>query len=336
MSIAIKLDYTVVIDRRPTPEEPLGVNFNATSGGNVQIKSFTKMKGKLTFFESTGFCGPGDAIVAINGKSMLGKKYSKVQKKLARGCMKADAKHVSVAFRIVDGEFVASFKKVPLFGCNVAQDSVGHFYISSIHPDSHAHACSELHCGLIIVRVNGRKITGMAKSDGKSLIKSAFATSKIVNLRLADPALSRKFTSTETIEAVRRAAKKAARDDNGASPKAQKVSKQQIGENEENTFAKNNLTVASPIWSQQGTDVSPKHTKLRRKSRSSTIITHSESSPYSPLGHYGTSEDRKRSSRMKDLHMAKLLPGVLRWNPKMPEHPNPIHGLKCLPGNVHV
>ena len=167
MSIAIKLDYTVVIDRRPTPEEPLGVNFNATSGGNVQIKSFTKMKGKLTFFESTGFCGPGDAIVAINGKSMLGKKYSKVQKKLARGCMKADAKHVSVAFRIVDGEFVASFKKVTLFGCNVAQDSVGHFYISSIHPDSHAHACSELHCGLIIVRVNGRKITGMAKSDGK-------------------------------------------------------------------------------------------------------------------------------------------------------------------------
>ena len=119
MSIEIKLDYTVVIDRRPTPEEPLGVNFNATSGGNVQIKSFTKMKGNLTFFESTGFCGPGDVIVAINGKSMLGKKYSKVQKKLARGCMKADAKHVSVAFRVVDGEFVAAFKKVPWQNCGI-------------------------------------------------------------------------------------------------------------------------------------------------------------------------------------------------------------------------
>ena len=89
MSIETKLEYTIVIDRRPTVDEPLGVNFNSTNRGGVQIKSFTRLKGNLTYFESTGFCGPGDVIVAINGKSMIGKKYSKVQKKLAKGCMNA-------------------------------------------------------------------------------------------------------------------------------------------------------------------------------------------------------------------------------------------------------
>ena len=53
MSIETKLEYTVVIDRRPTLDEPLGVNFNSTNRGGVQIKSFTRLKGNLTYFEST-------------------------------------------------------------------------------------------------------------------------------------------------------------------------------------------------------------------------------------------------------------------------------------------
>ena len=70
--------YTVTINKKPTLASPLGVNFNATNSGAVQIKSFARTRGDLTFFEATGYCGPGDVIVGINEKSVVGKKFARV------------------------------------------------------------------------------------------------------------------------------------------------------------------------------------------------------------------------------------------------------------------
>ncbi len=200
--------YTVTINKKPTLASPLGVNFNATNSGAVQIKSFARTRGDLTFFEATGYCGPGDVIVGINEKSVVGKKFARVQKRLAKACVHADTKPVKIVFTVVEGEFIAKYNpSMMTIGAHIRTDSLGHFYLNEMASKGTGVDCPGLYPGLIILRVNGFSLTGLGRDDGMAVINQGFSESNITKIRFADPSVSRKYTSSETMEAMRKASK---------------------------------------------------------------------------------------------------------------------------------
>ena len=105
--------YVVHIRDKPSLERPLGINFNSSNAGLVQVKSFAKQSGKkLTFFESHG-TNVGDTIVALNDKSVRTKKFSSTQKRLAKYCVSASPVNpVKIEFECCEGEMCAIFTKV--------------------------------------------------------------------------------------------------------------------------------------------------------------------------------------------------------------------------------
>ena len=117
---------------------------------------------------------PGDIIVALNDKSVRSKKFSSTQKRLAKYCVSASPVNpVKIEFECCEGEMCAIFTEVKHPGFDVRIDSVGHFYVQSIHSESITHTCVELHPGLILVRINGYCLTGISSKEGKQTVVSA-------------------------------------------------------------------------------------------------------------------------------------------------------------------
>ena len=338
--------YVVHIRDKPSLERPLGINFNSSNAGLVQVKSFAKQSGKkLTFFESHG-TNVGDTIVALNDKSVRTKKFSSTQKRLAKYCVSASPVNpVKIEFECCEGEMCAIFTKVNHPGFDVRVDSVGHFYVQSIHSESITHTCVELHTGLILVRINGHCLTGVSSKEGKQTIAVAFENADVtpVNIRFADPSLSRRYTSPETMQEIRRAAKQSST----TSPSSPFGSILMDRTSPDKKMAQS--TTASLVQSpstagEQSTIGSLSPGKAITFDDLATTKRDAQASPAKPLADHHDSSTKMLANKgsmaltaLRTTSVAQWFPGLLEWVPNSARAPPSCpHSMNALPGNVPV